>query len=202
MQWVTQRRPKIDRLACPWLISRFIDTDPEFVFVPTGDVRRLASETGAIPFDIPGVELSHKGGACSFDAFLIKYRLQDPALDRIATIVRAADNDNPAAVPEAAGLRAISFGLAGSIRDDHDLLTQGLVLYDALYRWARKTTPEARMVGRTERGVALWLARRRERRALGELDDYLLRDIGLSPEAARIEAGMLCWNPWRSGGDS
>lgn len=122
MQWVTRRRPKIDRLACPWLISRFIDADPEFLFVPADDVRRLASTTGAIPFDVPGVELSRKPGGCSFDAFLAKYHLKDLALSRVAAIVRAADNDDLAAVPEAAGLRAISFGLASSIGNDHDLL--------------------------------------------------------------------------------
>lgn len=110
MKWVTQRRPKIDRLACPWLISGFIDKDPKFPFVPADDVLRLASTTGVIPFNIAGIELSHKSGACSFDAFLAKYHLVDPALDRVATIVRAADNDNLAVVPEAAGLRAISIG--------------------------------------------------------------------------------------------
>jgi hypothetical protein len=180
MQWVTQRRPKIDRLACPWLISRFIDADPEFLFVPVGDVLRHASATGAIPFDIAGVELSHKAGA-----------------NRIATIVCAADNDNPAVVPEAAGLRAISFGLAGSIRNDHDLLAQGLVLYDALYRWARKEAPHAAPAERSERGFALWLARHHERRKLAELDDRLLFDIGVSREEVRVEADMPFWRPWR-----
>jgi hypothetical protein len=107
MQWVTRQRPKIDRLACPWLITRFIDKSSEFLFVPADQVRRLASATGAIPFDVPGVELSHGPGGCSFNAFLAKYRLKDPALHRVGAIVLAADNGNLAAAPEAAGLRAI-----------------------------------------------------------------------------------------------
>src|ERR1041384_4707816 len=99
MQWVTRRRPKIDRIACPWLIRRFIDNDPEFLFVAPGDVRPIANSTGAIPFDVPGVELAAPHGGCSFDAFLSKYRLDDPALARVASIVRAADNENTA-IPE------------------------------------------------------------------------------------------------------
>jgi len=194
MQWVTRRRPKIDRLACPWLIRRFIDKDAEFLFVAPDDVRRIANATGAIPFDVPGVELAASQGGCSFDVFLAKYRLDDPALMRVAGVVRAADNDN-GDVPEAAGLRAISFGLAGSIRDDQERVTQGLVLYDALYRWARK--PPATAVMRPERGIVLWLARRRERRALTELEPHLLRDIGLTPDDVRAEIDQPFWCPWR-----
>jgi hypothetical protein len=149
MQWVTRQRPKIDRIACPWLISRFIDRDPNFLFVPAAEVRGVANATGAIPFDVPGVDLWHGGRGCSFELFLAKYRLDDPALKRIAAIVRAADNDNAATTPEAAGLRAISFGLARSIRDDQARVAQGFVLYDALYRWAQK----AESVGRPERGI-------------------------------------------------
>jgi hypothetical protein len=195
MQWVTRQRPKIDRLACPWLITRFIDKSSEFLFVPADQVRRLASATGAIPFDVPGVELSHGPGGCSFNAFLAKYRLKDPALHRVGAIVLAADNGNLAAAPEAAGLRAISLGLAGSIGSDHERLAQGIVLYDALYRWARKLAPEAEIAARPERGLTLWFARYRERQVLAGLDNRMLSDIGVSPADAQIEADTPCWRP-------
>ena len=191
MQWVTRQRPKIDRLACPWLIKRFIDQDPEFLFVPAEEVRAVATARGAIPFDVPGVELWHGGGGCSFDVLLEKYRCSDPALRRIAAIVRTADNDNLRQVPEAAGLRAISVGLAGAIRDDQERVAVALVLYDALYRWARK----APAAGRPDRGLVLWLARWRERRHLSDLDDYLLRDIGLSRADLRVEIAKPWWRP-------
>ena len=191
MQWVTRQRPKIDRLACPWLISRFIDSDSKFLFVPAADVRRVAAETGAIPFDVPGVELWHGGRGCSFDTLLAKYQLEDAALQRIAAIVRAADNDNGVRTPEAAGLRAISLGLASSIRDDHVRVAQGIVLYDALYRWAQDLRPQTR--DRPERGFALWLARRRERRALADLDARMLSDIGLTPNDVRMECAKPIW---------
>jgi hypothetical protein len=189
MQWVTRQRPKIDRIACPWLISRFIDSDPTFLFVPAADVRSVASATGAIPFDVPGVDLWHGGRGCSFELFLGKYKLNDPALKCIAAIVRAADNDNAATTPEAAGLRAISFGLARSIRDDQARVAQGFVLYDALYRWAQN----AESAGRPERGIALWLSRRRERIALAELEAWLLRDIGLTSDDVAEECRKQFW---------
>lgn len=191
MQWVTRQRPKIDRLACPWLISRFIDADSQFLFVPAADVQRVAIETGAIPFDVPGVDLWHSGGGCSFDVLLAKYRLQDPALSRIGAIVRTADNDNLIQAPEAAGLRAISLGLASAIRDDHARVAFGLVIYDALYRWASKAPAQA--TDRPERGLALWLARWRERRSLAELDERMLRDIGLTPVDVRFECEKPYW---------
>lgn len=190
MQWVTRQRPKIDRLACPWLIRRFIDQDSEFLFVPAADVHTVAAASGAVPFDVPGVELWHGGSGCSFDVFLAKYRLDNAALHRIAAIIRAADNDNLAQAPEAAGLRAISIGLAGAVRDDQARVAIGLVLYDALYRWACKEP--AMPPARCERGFALWLARWRERRDLVNLDDRMLRDIGISPADARAE----CDKPW------
>jgi hypothetical protein len=187
MQWVTRRRPKIDRLACPWLIRRFIDGDAEFLFVSPDDVRAVANATGAIPFDVPGVELAPPPGRCSFDVLLTKYRLEEGALHRIADIVRAADNDNAArpfrargGIAEAAGLRAISFGLAGTIRDDQERVEQGLILYDALYRWVR-TAPRPR----PERGLRLWLALRRDRARLSEMPEYLLRDMGLTGDDVR-----------------
>jgi hypothetical protein len=135
MKWITRERPKIDRIACPWLITRFIDKESEFLFVPTGDVLRVAGETGAIPYDIPGAELSHAGEECSFDTFLKKYGLADPALQDLAVIVRGADTDRLGLAPQCAGLLAISLGLSRNFTDDHKMLEHGLVMYDALYAW-------------------------------------------------------------------
>ncbi|MEO8910162.1 MAG: chromate resistance protein ChrB domain-containing protein [Gemmatimonadaceae bacterium] len=137
MRWITREKPKIDRVACPWLIARFIDTDPEFLFVPPSDVRRLAEQKQAIPFDVEGVELSHDGPLCSFDAFLRRYELNDPALDELAVIVRGADTARPDIAPQAAGLLAVSLGLSHNFPDDHEMLRQGFVMYDALYAWSR-----------------------------------------------------------------
>lgn len=142
MKWVTRERPKIDRIACPWLILRFIDRDAEILYVPTSDVLRVAQQQAAVPFDVPGVELTHDGAHCSFDAILKKYALGDPALDRLATIVRAADTDTLHLSPQAPGLLAISLGLGANFPDDHDLLRAGLVMYDALYAWCRAFTGE------------------------------------------------------------
>ena len=135
MKWVTRERPKIDRLACPWLIRRFIDPGAQFLYVPAADVRKVADLESAIPFDVPDVELTHVGPLCSFDAFLRKYQLADPALARLADIVRAADTDTLHRSPEAAGLLAISLGLGTNIRDDQQLLDAAVPLYDALYSW-------------------------------------------------------------------
>jgi hypothetical protein len=137
MRWVTRERPKIDRIACPWLIARFIDDDPEFLFVPADQVLRVAKETGATPFDVPNVELGHVGLRVSFDAFLGLYELSEPALRELATIVRAADTGRLELAPEAAGLLAISRGLGALFKDDQELLRHGMVVYDALYAWLR-----------------------------------------------------------------
>jgi hypothetical protein len=137
MQWITRERPKIDRIACPWLIARFIDQEPEFLYVATGDVLKVASETGAIPYDIPGVELPHVGDLCSFDAFLSKYGLTDPALVKVADIVRGADTSRLDLTPQSAGLYAVSLGLSHVFQDDHELLKHGMIMYDALYVWCR-----------------------------------------------------------------
>lgn len=142
MKWITRERPKIDRIACPWLIARFIDDTPEFLFVPASDVLSRATQTGAIPYDIPGVELSHVGERCSFDAFLKKYQLTDPALQQLAVIVRGADTARLELSPQAAGLLAISLGLSHLIRDDHEMLKQGRVVYDALYEWCKACRQE------------------------------------------------------------
>jgi hypothetical protein len=137
MKWITRERPKIDRIACPWLIARFIDAAPEFLYVPGADVLRLADETGAIPYDVPGVELGHHGERCSFDAFLDTYRLDEPALLKLAGIVRGADTGRLDLAPEATGLYAISIGLSRHFADDHEQLRHGMVMYDALYAWCR-----------------------------------------------------------------
>ena len=135
MKWVTRERPKIDRIACPWLIARYIDKTPEFLFVPTEQVLAVARETGAVPYDIPGVEMSHEGELCSFDTFLKKYNLTDPALHQLAVIVRGADTSRLDLAPQASGLLALSLGLSRVFADDHEMLRHGMVMYDALYAW-------------------------------------------------------------------
>ncbi|MBK6422836.1 MAG: chromate resistance protein [Gemmatimonadetes bacterium] len=142
MQWITRARPKIDRVACPWLIARFIDAEAEFLFAAPEDVRRLAQASGAIPFDVEGVELSHDGPLCSFDALLRKYALTDPDLHELAVIVRGADTARLDLAPQAAGLLAISLGLSRLFSDDHEQLRHGFVVYDALYAWATQARGE------------------------------------------------------------
>jgi hypothetical protein len=137
MKWVTRQRPKIDRLACPWLVARFVDPKAEFLFVPADRVAAVALESGAVPYDVPGVELTHVGEQCSFDAFLARYQLDDPALAQLAVIVRAADTDRLDLAPEAAGLLAISVGLGRVFADDHELLSHAMIVYDGLYAWCR-----------------------------------------------------------------
>jgi len=142
MKWVTRERPKIDRVACPWLIARFIDKEAEFLFVPPADVGRVARETGAIPYDVEGVELSHEGPLCSFDAFITKYHLEDQSLAALARIVRGADTDKLDTAPQCAGLLAVSLGLSRLFNDDHEQLRHGFVVYDALYAWLREAREE------------------------------------------------------------
>jgi len=142
MKWITRERPKIDRIACPWLVARFIDKDAEFIYVPRDKVMSEAQRLGATPFDVPGVELGHDGPFCSFDAFLKKYALTDPALHRLALIVRGADTDAPDLAAESAGLVALSWGLNLNFQDDHELLAEGMTMYDALYTWCA-STPES-----------------------------------------------------------
>ena len=142
MKWVTRERPKIDRLACPWLIRRFIDAEADILYVPTPQVLAVAEREGAIPFDVPGVELTHSGASCSFDAFLAKYHLEDAALARLAEIVRAADTDTLDRSAQAPGLLAISLGLGANIADDQELLRTALPLSDALYTWCRSLGSE------------------------------------------------------------
>lgn len=147
MKWITREHPKIDRIACPWLVARFVDASPEFLYVPAGDVMRIATETGAIPYDVPDVELGHHGDRCSFDAFIAKYALQDAALEKLALIVRGADCGQPELAKEAAGLLAISKGLSLNFSDDHEMLAHGMIIYDALYAWCSGTPLQARFLG-------------------------------------------------------
>jgi rhodanese-related sulfurtransferase len=136
--WVTRERPKIDRIACPWLVRRFIDPEAEFLFAPTERVFAVAAETGAIPYDIPGAEpFSHDGELCSFDAFLKVYDIENPALDALALIVRGADTARLELTPQSPGLLAVSLGLSAIYTDDHAMLERGVAVYDALYAWCR-----------------------------------------------------------------
>ena len=142
MKWVTREHPKIDRIACPWLIARFIDREAEFLYVPAAQVLAVARESGATPYDIPGVEMSHVGEFCSFDAFLSKYELADPALQQLAAIVRGADTSRLDLTPQSAGLYALSLGLSQTFADDHDMLQHGRVMYDAFYAWCQSCQAE------------------------------------------------------------
>jgi hypothetical protein len=138
MRWITRERPKIDRVACPWLISRFIDPEADFIFVPPTEVVEKAKKLDAVPFDVHGVELTHDGELCSFDAFLKKYNLDEPELRYLALIVRGADTDRHDLTPESSGLFAISLGLSDMHSDDDQaVLRDGFIIYDALYRWLK-----------------------------------------------------------------
>jgi hypothetical protein len=141
-RWVTRERPKIDRIACPWLVARFVDPGAEFVYVPQQQVLTAAKERDATPYDVPDVPFSHDGDLCSFDAFLTHYRLQDPALAQLALIVRGADTAKLELAPQAPGLAAISLGLSRLFSDDHEMLRHGMVMYDALYRWCKEGQEE------------------------------------------------------------
>ncbi len=137
-KWVTREHPKIDRIACPWLISRFIKPDAEFIYVPPNDVADVAAKIGGTPYDIKNVQFGHVGERCSFDAILNFYDIHDPALDRLATIVRGADTSRPDLRPQCQGLLAISYGLSANFPNDHEMLKHGMVMYDALYTWCRQ----------------------------------------------------------------
>ena len=152
MKWVTRERPKIDRIACPWLILRFVDKQAEFLFVPADQVMTVAQREESIPFDVPGVELTHEGPLCSFDAILKKYSLAEPALREVATIVRGADTNRLDLAPQCAGLLAISLGLSHVFKDDHEQLKHGLVMYDALYAWCKHVRDETHSWNPQRRG--------------------------------------------------
>lgn len=141
-KWITRERPKIDRIACPWLIKRFVDPEAEFVFVPKEEVFEKASEMKAIAYDIPGAEYSHYGDECTFDYILRKHHLTDEVLFQLATIIRGADTDRFSLAPQSAGLWAISAGLSYNYPDDYEQLETGLKIYDALYSWAKYAREE------------------------------------------------------------
>ena len=145
-RWITRARPKIDRVACPWLIRRFIDPLAAFDYVPAARVLDEAKVRDAVPYDLPGVALTHRGERCSFDALIEDFALRDPALDRLATIVRGADTDRPDLAPQCAGLVAASLGLSARYADDHEMLEHAMTLYDGLYAWCRQEAE-----GRSER---------------------------------------------------
>ena len=141
-KWITRERPKIDRIACPWLIRRFIDPLAEFIYVPSADVLSSATQLGAIAYDVPGVTFTHRGDHCSFDALLEDFQIVDPALNALADIVRGADTGMPDLTPQSAGLLAISLGLSALHADDHKMLEEGMIVYDALYAWAKSARAE------------------------------------------------------------
>ena len=142
MKWITRERPKIDRIACPWLIKNFVDKEAEFIYVPTEQVKAKAKELSAIPFDIPGVEYSHDGEYCTFDTIIKKHNITDPALLQLAVIVRGADTDRFEIAKQSAGLWAISAGLSFNYKDDFEMLETGMKIYDALYSWAKYVSDE------------------------------------------------------------
>ena len=142
MKWITRERPKIDRIACPWLIKNFVDETAEFIYVPKEQVFDKAKELDAIPYDIPGALYSHYGDECTFDFIIKKHRLDDPALIQLASIVRGADTNNFHLAPQSAGLWAISAGLSYNFTSDYEQLELGMKLYDALYSWAKYVQEE------------------------------------------------------------
>lgn len=138
MKWVTRERPKVDRVACPWLLKRFVDPEAEFLYVPADQVLATAEREGAIPFDVPNVELGHHGAECSFDAIMKKFNLTDPALQRLALIVRGADTDAKDLTPESRGLEAIAEGFRLVYQNDHEQIEREFPVYDALYAYCRR----------------------------------------------------------------
>jgi hypothetical protein len=142
MKWVTRERPKIDRIACPWLIRRFVDPQAEFLFVPPARVKEVAVATGAIPYDVEGVELTHDGPLCSFDAIIKKHDLKDPALSEMALIIRGADTDRHDLHPACPGVYGVLIGLSATYADDLEQLAQGMVVCEAIYAWCAKARGE------------------------------------------------------------
>jgi rhodanese-related sulfurtransferase len=143
-RWITREQPKIDRIACPWLVRRFIDADARFFYVPSDQVFERAKAWNATPYDIPGAAYSHDGALCSFDSFIARHGLSDdPALARLAPIVRAADTGRPELAPQAPGLLAVSLGLSAMLQDDDTMLERGMLIYDALYAWCASALNES-----------------------------------------------------------
>ena len=138
MKWVTREKAKVDRIACPWLIKKFVDSKAEFLFVPANKVLEVAKEKSAIPFDIPNIELGHHDDKCSFDAIIEKYDLKDPVLLELAKIVRAADTDRKELATESIGLEAIAEGFRQITKDDFDNMSKQFYVYDALYAYCER----------------------------------------------------------------
>lgn len=151
MNWITRERPKIDRIACPWLIKRFIDPDAKIFFVPFDQVKSKAVELDATPFDIPDTEFTHYEDRCTFDFFLERYEIEDPVLKDMAVIIRGADTDDHSLAAQSSGLWAISAGLAFNIADDQELLEKGMLIYDALYSWAKHLQKQKHTQSPTEK---------------------------------------------------
>lgn len=142
MKWITRERPKIDRIACPWLIKHFVDENAEFIYVPKEQVFDKAKELDAVPYDIPGAEYSHYGDECTFDYIIKKHQLTDPSLLQLALIIRGADTDRFDLAKQSAGLWAISAGLSYNYKDDGEMLAIGMKIYDALYSWSKYVQTE------------------------------------------------------------
>ncbi|HKH62524.1 MAG TPA: chromate resistance protein ChrB domain-containing protein [Flavitalea sp.] len=142
MKWITRERPKIDRIACPWLIKNFVDAEAEFIYVPKEQVFKIAKQISAVPYDIPGAEYSHYRDECTFDYIVKKHNIDDPAIVQVGNIVRGADTDRFELAPQSAGLWAISAGLSYMYKDDQELLEVGMKLYDGLYSWAKYVQDE------------------------------------------------------------
>ena len=177
-RWVTRERPKIDRIACPWLIARFIDPHAEFVYVPTNRVVAVAKELGGTPYDIEGVEFAHEGERCSFDTILRIYDITDPALEHLALIVRGADTSRHDLTPQCGGLFAISLGLSANFTDDHQMLKHGMVVYDALYTWCRSLQEERHN----------WPSVKPAQSAADEANDPTnFRDVGATDQSAATQ---------------
>jgi hypothetical protein len=145
MKWITRERPKIDRIACPWLIKNFVDSEAVFLYVPKDKVFDKAKELDAIPYDLPGAEYTHEGEFCTFDYIVKKYQIVDPAVKQLAKIVRGSDTDRFELAPQAAGLWAISAGLSHNFKNDDEMLSIGMKIYDALYSWAKYVQDEKHM---------------------------------------------------------
>jgi len=148
MKWVTREKARVDRVACPWLITRFVDREPVFLFVPASEVMKVAEREQAIPYDVPGVELGHHGDHCSFDAFLEKYELDEPALRSLALIVRGADTEQRNLTPESSGLYALATGFQATSKDDFENMARQFPAYDALYTFCRSNDDHQPVVGR------------------------------------------------------
>jgi AraC-like DNA-binding protein len=172
MKWITRERPKIDRIACPWLIKRFVDTEAEFFYVPFEKVLAKAKELHAIPFDIPDVEYTHYGDECTFDYIVRKHKIKDAAIKTMAVIVRGADTDRHDLASQASGLWAISAGLAHDTKDDQQLLQKGMMIYDSLYTWAKHLQNEKHTQNPFENTLLdvykKFLAEKKKRKAIPE----------------------------------